>query len=79
LPLDTAFYADNNGLLSVKAKVGIGVSSPTHPLQLASGAHSTAGGTFTNASDMNLKENFQPVNEAELLDKIEQLSINQWN
>ncbi len=78
-PLDTGFYADDNGTVYAGAKVGIGVSTPTHPLQLSSGAHCTAGGTFTNASDVNLKENFQPVDEAALLDKVEQLPITQWN
>lgn len=36
--------------------VGFG-TFPTHPLQMASGAHVTVGGTWTNASDKKLKEN----------------------
>jgi len=31
--------------------VGIGTSTPTHPLHMGSGAHVTAGGVWTNASD----------------------------
>lgn len=71
--------SSGGGRTNVKGRLAIGVPNPTHPLELASGAHCTAGGVFTNASDVNLKENFQPVDEAALLDKVEQLPINQWN
>ena len=37
--------------------VGIGVSRPEHPLQMASGAHVTAGGVWTNSSSRAKKEN----------------------
>jgi Chaperone of endosialidase len=35
--------------------IGIGIN-PAHPLHLASGAHCTAGGTWTNSSSVALKE-----------------------
>ncbi len=60
-------------------RVGIGVSQPSNPIEHSSGAHLTAGGDWTNASDESLKENFSDVNGEELLDKIEDLSIKQWN
>lgn len=43
------------------------------------GAYLTTGGTWTNSSDANRKENFMPVDRAELLEKIAQLDIQRWN
>jgi len=43
------------------------------------GAYLTNGGVWTNASDENLKENFIPVEQLDILDKISRLSITQWN
>jgi hypothetical protein len=43
------------------------------------GAATCDGSTWTNASDRNLKENFTPVDGAELLEKIDELPIQQWN
>lgn len=37
--------------------VGIGVSKPRQPLEMASGAHVTAGGVWTNSSSRDKKEN----------------------
>jgi hypothetical protein len=60
--------------------VGIGTSTPTlGPLVMASGAYVTTGGTWTNASDRNLKENFATITPASILEKIIQLSVTQWN
>jgi len=42
---------DRNG------NVGIAVSRPNHPLEMASGAHVTAGGAWTNSSSRDRKEN----------------------
>jgi hypothetical protein len=50
-----------------------------NPIEHSSGAHLTPGGVWTNASDVNLKENFQPVDGDQLLDKIESLDISEWN
>ena len=36
--------------------VGIGTTTPTNPLQMASGAHVSAGGVWTNASSRTLKD-----------------------
>ena len=54
-------------------------SSSANPIEHSSGAHLTPGGDWTNASDKNLKENFTKVNGEELLEKIEDLPITEWN
>lgn len=60
--------------------VGIGVTNPTlGPLQLASGAYVSAGGVWTNASDRNVKENFAPVDASDILSRIGQLPLTEWN
>jgi hypothetical protein len=43
------------------------------------GAHLTSGGTWTDSSDENKKENFRDIDRAELLDKIAVLNIRRWN
>ncbi|MBI4547124.1 MAG: tail fiber domain-containing protein [Ignavibacteriae bacterium] len=48
-------------------------------LNTSTGAYLTTGGVWTNASDRNAKENFQPVNGEELLKKVALLPISQWN
>jgi hypothetical protein len=75
--IEVDFGGDGVGFVS--QRFGIGVLSPTHPIEHSSGAHLTAGGVWTNASDANLKENFQSVDGAEMLDKIAQLPISEWN
>lgn len=40
-----------------QGNVGFGVSKPRHPLEMASGAHVTAGGVWTNSSSRYRKEN----------------------
>jgi len=70
---------DRAGNAAFSNSVGVGVPSPTHPIEHSSGAHLTAGGTWTNASDSNLKENFEEVDGAELLDQLARLPISQWN
>jgi hypothetical protein len=71
--LDTTVYIDGKN-----AKVGIGVSQPTARLQVVGGAYCD-GTNWVNASDRNVKENFESVNGEELLDKIAELPITKWN
>lgn len=60
--------------------VGIGTTNPTlGPLEMASGAHVTTGGSWENSSDRNLKENFTELNDDEILSKIMDLPITSWN
>jgi hypothetical protein len=41
--------------------VGIGTTSPSHPLEMGSGAHVTTGGVWTDASDIKLKTNINYI------------------
>ena len=43
------------------------------------GAYLTTGGAWTNASDRNKKENFQSLNENDLLARIDLLPVTRWN
>jgi trimeric autotransporter adhesin len=58
-------------------------SSPSIPsgqfIATSTGAYLSSGGTWTNASDRNLKEGFSPVNESEILAKVSELPITSWN
>jgi hypothetical protein len=58
-------------------------SSPSTPagrfINTSTGAYLSTGGTWTNASDKNLKEGFEPVNDAEILEKVAELPITSWN
>ena len=58
--------------------LGYNVNNPKYALEMADGAYEN-GGTWTNASDRNLKENFSPVDPAVLLTKIDAMSIETWN
>jgi hypothetical protein len=42
------------------------------------GASLTVGGTWTNASSINFKEDFQPLDAKDILTKIENLNISRW-
>lgn len=42
------------------------------------GAHLTTGGVWTNASDVNLKEDITPLNPHEIMQKIMQLPVTRW-
>jgi hypothetical protein len=42
-------------------RVGLGVGNPSHPLHLASGAHVTAGGVWTDASSREAKQDIAPL------------------
>ncbi|MEM8712848.1 MAG: tail fiber domain-containing protein [Planctomycetota bacterium] len=73
-------FSDRNVLLvEGGGNVGVGVTFPTHPLEMASGAHCSIGGTWTNASSVALKENFMPVDGAEVMERVASLAITRWN
>ncbi|HEX5786549.1 MAG TPA: SH3 domain-containing protein [Woeseiaceae bacterium] len=50
--------------------VGIGESRPIHPLQMASGAHVTAGGAWTNVSSRAAKEDITPLAADEAMEAV---------
>jgi len=70
---------DRDGVASFALRLGVGTVATTHPIEHSSGAHLTAGGTWTNASDAELKENFEQVDGSELLDQVSRLPISRWN
>jgi trimeric autotransporter adhesin len=63
---------------------GLNTTGALNALQVGSsavngnGAFLTLGGTWTNTSDINKKEDFSDLNSNELLQKIAQLSIQRW-
>ncbi|MEM8488638.1 MAG: tail fiber domain-containing protein [Bacteroidota bacterium] len=56
-----------------------GVRVPNHPLEMASGAHVTAGGVWTDASSRDLKENINDLSADEALATLLQLNPKQYN
>lgn len=42
------------------------------------GAHLTAGGVWTNASDVNLKEDITPLNPHDIMQKVLKLPVTRW-
>jgi len=48
-------------------------------IETSTDAHLTIGGTWTNGSDRNRKENFAPVDSKEVLLRLSQLPITTWN
>jgi lysophospholipase L1-like esterase len=82
LPYSSNGWSDNGTTITAPAgrNIGIGTTTPTlGPLQMASGAYVTTGGVWTNASDRNLKENFTPVDPADILNKINTLPVTEWD
>jgi len=58
--------------------VGIGTPTPAHPLHMGSGAHCTAGGTWTNGSSRDYKFDIKPLQDeeySEILEKLEDLDV----
>lgn len=50
-----------------EGNVGVGTSRPSHPIEVASGAHVTAGGVWTNSSSRAKKENIHELSAEEAL------------
>lgn len=59
--------------------IGIGVENPTHPLELASGAHISAGGAWMHSSSREHKENIRALAGAEAVDALGALSPVKFN
>jgi len=59
--------------------VGIGESRPAHPLQMASGAHASAGGVWTNSSSRSKKENINSLTLEEALATLVKLEPVRFN
>jgi hypothetical protein len=73
--------------LTVRAANGIYLGTNTgtpaigggHFIETSTGAYLTSGGTWTNSSDRNLKENFRDVDGDEVLRKLAAMPITTWN
>lgn len=71
----TANWLFNSGATaSAGAALVVGSNSTN-----GNGAYLSTGGTWTNASDKNKKENFEPIYGSEMLQKISELPITRWN
>lgn len=69
-------------LMPAGGNVGIGTTNATlGPLQVANAnnAYVSTGGTWTNGSSRDFKENIDSVNTDDILSKINQLDISEWN
>ncbi len=53
--------------------VGLGITNPTSPLELANGAKCTVGGVWTNASSRQLKDNIEALSLDQALDVVRTL------
>lgn len=73
------------GTLTVSSQAtvagGLELTTPTtgNIIDTDSGAYLSPGGTWTNASSKDLKENFTAVDPTDTLQKIDALSITRWN
>jgi len=54
--------------------VGIGTTSPSHPLQMASGAYVSSGGAWTNASSREYKKDIKQLTKNEAMDAFTKLN-----
>ncbi|OGP55147.1 MAG: hypothetical protein A2Y65_11120 [Deltaproteobacteria bacterium RBG_13_52_11] len=64
----------NINILAINGKVGIGKKPSAHPLEMASGAHVTTGGVWTNASSREYKEDVEALSRQEAFDTLEGLN-----
>jgi hypothetical protein len=73
--------ANNNIVMTLTPGkyVGIGLSSPSYPLHMQSGAYCSTGGTWTNASSRELKENIEGLSSAEAVDALNNLNPVKYN
>jgi hypothetical protein len=62
-----------------EGNVGIGVTRPSHPMEMVSGAHVSAGGVWTNSSSRAKKENITELTPEEALRTLAQLQPVQFN
>jgi hypothetical protein len=73
--IGTHFYGPTMTLASTAdgGYVGIGITSPTHPIHLASGAYVTSGGAWTNASSREFKEKIEELSPEKALSAFKEL------
>jgi hypothetical protein len=54
--------------------VGVGIQDPIYPLEMASGAHVTTGGVWTNASSREYKDNIEALTTDEAFGTLKELN-----
>jgi len=91
ISLGTSFGVDTTdsgtGTFTLRAVNGIYLTNSTgsgsitagHLIDTVTGAYLTTGGTWTNSSDRNRKENFRDVGGEEVLRKLANMPITTWN
>lgn len=75
---DTGLEVARVTVVGATGNVGIGTVSPAQPLEMASGAHVTTGGTWTNASDAALKSQFESIDRQDILRRLCDLPVTTW-
>ena len=79
------FLTFTSGIQSEKMRisnvgnVGIGTTSPSYPLEMASGAHVTTGGVWTDASSREYKENIRDLSYDEATSALSSLKPSKFN
>jgi len=58
---------------------GAATYDPTKLINTSTGGYLSSGGNWVDVSDRNLKENFETLNGAEIIDLIDRLPISKWN
>ena len=81
---DITSTGPNQFLVRASGGIWLGTNSaPDIPetdfINTSTGAHLTTGGTWTNASSKDLKENFSAISPREILQKVINMSITKWN
>lgn len=61
-------------LIESSGRVAFGNFMPSHPLEMASGAHVTAGGVWTNASSREFKTGIEPLQPEDALEALDQIT-----
>ncbi len=54
-------------------------TNATNLMMMSNGARLTAGGTWTNASDRNVKDNISPVDGNDILEKLSTMPVATWH
>jgi len=70
---------NDNTIVCKSGNVGIGTATINNPLQMASGAHVTVGGVWTDASSRAYKENIRDLTSSEAMATLQELRPKHFN
>ncbi len=71
---DTGTGFDTKMVIHSNGNIGIGAISPGHPLEMASGAHVTAGGVWTDASSIEYKTDIASLTLSQAVEALTKLN-----